>query len=334
MWKLWLEIIRTCNLPEDVRMADADFVSKWLVITRACVFSMTLTSGVMGGLIALAAVGHINWWFWLVTTLGIVLAHASNNLINDYFDYTEGMDISDDYPRALYSPHPIHSGWITKTQLMNAIILVNLADLIIAIYLAVQTGWEVFIFALAGLFISIFYVAKPVRLKYRGLGELGVFIIWGPLMIGGTFFVVTNGYMPSWVLAASIPYGLTVTTVLIGKHIDKIGPDRNHGIKTLPVALGYQQALFLNKILFVAFHLVVIILVLTGTLGVWVLLSLLALPRLINETWPKYSEPKPDNKPEGYSVWPLWFVSWAFRYNRRVGALFILGLILNWIIPL
>jgi len=334
MWKKWFEIIKGCNLPEDMQMEDADFISKWLVITRACVFSMTLTSAVIGGLIALAAVGSINWWFWLVTTIGIVVAHASNNLINDYFDYTEGADIAEDYPRALYSPHPIHSGWISKTKLMNAIILVNLVDLLIAIYLGVQTGWEVFLFALGGLFISVFYVAKPVRLKYRGLGELGVFIIWGPLMIGGTYFVVTNGTMPAWVLAASLPYGLTVTTVLIGKHIDKLQPDRNHSVKTLPVLLGFEQALFLNKILFIAFHVIVLILVLTETLGFWVLLSLFALPRLVQETWPRYSEPKPAQKPEGYTVWPLWYVSWAFRYNRRVGALFILGLLLNWIIPL
>ena len=332
MWKRWVTILQGCNLPDDLPMESADFVSKWLVITRACVFSMTLTSGIIGGLFALS-VGPVNWWYWFVALVGILLAHASNNMINDYFDFTQGTDESDDYPRGLYSPHPIRSGWVSKTKLMNAILIVNFLDLIIAIYLAVHIGWEIFIFALAGLFISVFYVAKPFQLKHKGLGELGVFIIWGPLMIGGVFFVV-NGSMPAWVLAASVPYGVTVTTVLIGKHIDKIRPDAQHGVKTLPVLLGEQQALFLNKILFIAFHLIVILLVLTDTLGFWVLLSLLAIPKLIKETWPKYSEPRPTEQPEHYPVWPLWFVSWAFRYNRRAGGLFILGLILNLIIPI
>ncbi len=332
MVRRWLDIIRTCNLPNGMAMAEADLVSRWLVITRACVFSMTALSGLIGGLLALS-LGPINWWFWLVALIGILLAHASNNMINDYFDYRSGSDQSEDYPRGLYSPHPIRSGWLTPTKLMNAIIVVNVIDLIIAIYLTVMVGWGIMLFALPGFLISVFYVAEPVKLKYRGLGELGVFLIWGPLMTGGVFYAV-SGFLPTWVLAASIPYGLTVTTVLIGKHIDKLVPDAKNGVKTLPVLLGEKQALFLNKILFIAFHIIVVILVLTQTLGAWVLLSLLTIPKLVNETWPRYSEPRPAEKPENYPVWPLWFVSWAFRYNRTAGGLFVLGLVLNLLLPL
>jgi 1,4-dihydroxy-2-naphthoate octaprenyltransferase len=76
-----------------------------------------------------------------------------------------------------------------------------------------------------------------LRLKRIGLGELGVFLVWGPLMIGGTFYA-TTGTLPGWVWLASIPYALLVSTVLIGKHIDKLKQDRARGIYTLPVLLG------------------------------------------------------------------------------------------------
>jgi len=76
MFKRWWTIIQTCNLPEGMTMEEADPVSKWLVVSRACVFSMTLTSGIIGGLIALSQ-GAINWWYWLVTIIGLTLAHAS-----------------------------------------------------------------------------------------------------------------------------------------------------------------------------------------------------------------------------------------------------------------
>jgi 1,4-dihydroxy-2-naphthoate octaprenyltransferase len=161
MLNRWLEIIRTCNLPEDMKMAEADVVSKWLVITRACVFSMTLTAGIIGGLLALSE-GAINWWFWLVAIVGIIVAHASNNMINDYYDYQFGTDTSDEYPRGLYSPHPIHSGWVTSSRLMLGILILNFIDLIIMIYLMVQVGWQILLFALIGLFISVFYVAESV----------------------------------------------------------------------------------------------------------------------------------------------------------------------------
>jgi len=179
----------------------------------------------------------------------------------------------------------------------------------------------------------VFYVAGPLKLKYRSLGELEVFLIWGPLMIGGVYFAVSQS-LPGWVFAAALPYGVTVATVLIGKHIDKREPDASNNVRTLPVLLGEDRALFLNKILFIAFHIIVVILVLTETLGPWVLLSLLAIPKLVNETWPRYSEPRPAEKPEGYPVWPLWFVSWAFRYNRAAGGLFVLGLVLNILLPI
>ena len=60
------------------------------------------------------------------------------------------------------------------------------------LFLTRSAGPLVIAFALAGLFISVFYVAPPIRLKHIGLGEPGVFIVWGPLMIVGTFFVATG----------------------------------------------------------------------------------------------------------------------------------------------
>ncbi len=332
MVKRWLEVLRTCNLPEGLKMHEADFISKWLVISRACVLSMTLISGVIGGLLALTQ-GPVNWWLWIVAVVGIVLAHASNNMINDYLDYRSGADVSEDYPRGAYSPQPLHSGWVTRTRLMAAILLVNLIDLVIAVYLAIVVGWEILIVAVLGLFISVFYMAEPINLKRRGLGELGVFLVWGPLMIGGVYFAVTGAF-PAWVTAASVPCGITVTTVLMGKHIDKIKPDTEHEVKTLPVRLGEEKALFLNQVLFVSFLVIVALLVLTGTLGLWVLLTLLAIPKLVRETWPRYSEPKPAEPPENFPIWPLWYTPWAFRYNRTAGGLFVLGLIVNLIIPL
>src|SRR5262249_15383706 len=156
-----------------------------------------------------------------------------------------------EYTRALYAPHPILSGLISKRGLLLAIAAVNLADLIIMIVLTEARGLPVVAFALARLFISVFYVAPPVKLKHHVLGEPGVAIVWGPLMIGGTYYV-TAGTMPAWVWLASLPYAITVTTVLIGKHVDKYDQDRAKGIHTLPVLLGKETSLRLNRTLMIA----------------------------------------------------------------------------------
>lgn len=322
----WRAVIDTANLPAG---AEMDVVSKWLIVTRAAVFSMTATSGLIGALLAVGA-GPVHYGYLALAIIGLVVAHAANNMINDYFDLEGGVD-SEGYVRTKYAPHPVLSGLISKTGLLIAIALVNLLDLGILLYLTEARGWGVAAFALLGLFISVGYVAPPIKLKHRGLGEPGVAVVWGPLMIGGTYFV-TTGAMEPWVLVASLPYALLVTTVLIGKHVDKFDADSAKGIRTLPVVLGRERSLFLNQQLMVSYFVLVLVLVLVGTLGVWTLLTFLALPRMW-EVIKVYNDPPPDEAPRGYPIWPLWYVAWAFTLTRRAGGLFVLGLIVNAFYP-
>lgn len=330
--KTWIEVLQGCNLPEGRKM---DIVSRWLILVRACVFSMTLVSGLIGGLLAAAAARsdpalRFDWLSFILAVVGILIAHAVNNMINDYFDLEGGVD-TDEYVRAQYAPHPVLSGMLTRAELRRAIIIANLLDVAIGAVLFLRHGWPVIVFAGLGLFISVFYVAPPLRLKHHGLGEFSVGLVWGPLMIGGTYFVTVGAL--SWpVIIASLPYALLVVTVLVGKHMDKFEIDRDKGIRTLPVLIGYQASRRLNQALMILFYVIIIVLVLAGSLGVWALLALLALPQLV-EVIKAFSQPRPAEPPPNYPVWPLWFVSLAFVHTRRAGMLFVLGLILNLIIP-
>ncbi len=263
----WKEILETANPPAN---RPLDTVGKWLVITRAAVFPMTIWSGLIGGLLAAEAArvhggAPVDWPLFLLAVVGLVLAHAANNMINDYFDTTGGID-TDDYVRALYAPHPILSGWVTKRQLTAAILTLNVIDVAIMLFLAYERGPLIIGFALAGLFVSVFYVAPPIRLKYHGLGEPGVFLVWGPLMVGGTYLAATGTIAP-WVLLASVPYALIVTSVLFGKHIDKIEADTKLGVRTLPVILGEARARVVGSWLMILFYPLSILLVLVGWVG-------------------------------------------------------------------
>jgi len=323
----WGEILRTQNLSSDKAM---DTVSRWLLITRASVFPMTIISGLIGGLLA-AGAPTANWLYFALAFVGLVSAHAANNMINDYFDLEGGVD-SEDYVRAQYAPHPVLAGLVSKKGLLLAIAAVNLLDLGILLLLTEARGWPVAAFALMGLFISVFYVAPPVKLKHHGLGEPGVFLVWGPLMIGGTYYV-TAGVLEPWVLVASLPYSILVTTVLMGKHVDKFDADSAKGIHTLPVLLGKERSLFLTQELFVFFFVLVLCLVLVGTLGVWTLLCFLALPR-VWKVLKVFNQPRPESEPPNFPIWPLWYVAWAFTVTRLAGGLFVLGLILDAIVPI
>ena len=322
----WVEVVSTCNLSPGRKM---DALSRWLLITRACVFPMTLFSALMGALLA-AAAGPVAWGALALCGIGLLVAHASNNMINDYFDTASGLD-SAEYPRAQYAPHPLLDGLVTRRGLRNAILGANAIDLAILIALASWRGPAVIAFAMAGLFISVFYVAPPVRLKHRGLGEIGVLLVWGPLMIAGTYFVAA-GTLPTRAWLGSIPYALLVMTVLIGKHVDKHDVDAARGIRTLPVILGTRASIRLNRALMVGFYVAVFALVAAKVLGPWSLLVFLSIPRLVR-VLRIYRRPRPEAPPPNYPLWPLWYVAAAMYLNRLTGALLVLGMALDWILP-
>ncbi len=316
-WKMALD---GCNVPN---IEQADGVTRWLVIARACVFTMSLTSGLIGLLIA-AEQDKVAWIPGLLSVLGVVIAHAANNLITDWGDVRQGVD-TEDYPRAQYSPHPILGGLTTPKGLLGAALMLNLVDAAIMLYLWTLRGPAIIWFAIAGLLLSLSYTTF---LKKAGLGELTALIVWGPLMIGGTAFAA-SGELPTlqtWML--TLPYGLVVASVLVGKHIDKIKDDKPRGVHSIPVVIGEQRAKALNKVTFILFYVLIIALVVLQYTGPWVLLTFLAVGRL-RETWKVYGEDKPKKAPEGWTVWPLWYVGWAMHFNRKAGEYFVLGLLLN-----
>ena len=248
----WGYALRTTNPPPD---GPVDFVTRWIVVTRAAVLPMTLFAGLVAALLAVGRPGFD--WRWLILAIvGILLAHTVNNLMNDLFDTQTGTD-SASYPRALYAPHPVLSGLVSRRTLLTAIAVVNLADLAILIVLTWARGWPVVAFALSGFLLSVAYTAPPVRLKKRGLGEPDVFVVWGPLMVCGTYYSAVGAV--GWnVLLASLPYGLLCTTVLMGKHIDKIPYDEPLGIRTLPVIFGEARARAVTLGMMVGFYLLVV----------------------------------------------------------------------------
>jgi 1,4-dihydroxy-2-naphthoate octaprenyltransferase len=307
-----------------------DGVTRWLVVTRAGVLPMTLTSGLIAVLLAAMAPADVSvdWLNVTLAVVGIVLAHLANNLMNDLADTQVGND-TENYPRALYAPHPILAGLVTKKQLLAGIAICQVLDLAIMITLIQRQDWWIAAFALGGLFLSWAYTAPPLRLKKIGLGELDVLVTWGPLMVGGVYYAGT-GTLPWQVLAAATVYALLPTSVLMGKHIDKLPYDLPTGTKTLPVLVGDRAARLITQGMIVGYYLGVVALVLVRALPWPALLTFVAVPRAV-KALRLFSQPKPTDAPPDNPVWPLWWAPIAFLHTRRAGGLLILGL-LGWAI--
>ncbi|MCS7012034.1 MAG: prenyltransferase [Chloroherpetonaceae bacterium] len=322
--QMWLKALRGIPRISKEEWDSLDIISRWLIATRSAVLVMTFTSAAIGGLLAYRA-GQFDWLLWGCVVIGLLLAHAANNLFNDLIDYLKGVDRGN-YFRAQYGPQPVEHGLLTvREQWLYAIVTLVLA-LIPGIYLVSVRGELVLQMLLLGLIFVIFYTWP---LKYIGLGELTVIVVWGPLMIGGGYYVVTGNW--DWnVVIAGMPYALGPTCVLFGKHIDKLESDKAKKIYTLPVILGERNARYAVLGMAVLQYVSVVYLVAIGFFSPAMLIVLFSLSTM-PAVWKFYRAPKPLTKPDDYdaNIWPLWFSAVIFMHNRRLGGLFLLGLLID-----
>ena len=325
---MWLKALRIIPHVSKEEWQKLDIISRWLIATRAAVLIMTFLSAAFAGIFAWRA-GAFDWGRWLLLAFGLVLAHATNNLLNDYTDYTRGVD-QDNYYRAQYGPQPLVHGLLTKRQLLTYAAVTGLAALACGIPLVLLSGWWTLLLLGLGIFFVLFYTWP---LKYIALGEITVLLVWGPLMIGGGYYAITGSW--DWsVVIASLPYALGVTGVIFGKHIDKYEADKERKIYTLPVVIGEKPARVILLGMLVLQYLFTFYLILSGFFT-WVMAAVLLAVPSFRRIWPMFKAPKPAEKPADFpDVWPNYFVAAAFLHNRSFGIWFLLALIVDSILKL
>lgn len=321
MWKKALSVIPEVSKEEWDRL---DVISKWLISTRAAVLIMTFISAALAGLFAWRD-GSFNFLPWLALAFGLIMAHASNNIFNDYTDFVRGVD-KDNYYRNIYGAQPIASGLMTQRQHLTYFAVTALVALALGLYLIWYAGFTPTAWILLGLgaFFLLFYTWP---LKGMAMGELAVLIVWGPLMIGGGYYVLTRQW--NWnVVIASLPYVFGVTTVIFGKHIDKLDMDREKRIHTLPVVIGEKASRYAVLAMMIAPYFFTVYLIAVKFFTPVMLIVFFAIP-LFLKIYPVFLKPKPKIRPEGQPGWPLYFVGYAFYNNRKFGSLFMFGLLLD-----
>ena len=325
MWQKALNVIPDVSKEE---WDQLDIVSRWLISSRAAVLIMTFLSAALAGIFA-ARDGGFHLVPWLALAFGLVMAHASNNIFNDFTDFVRGVD-KDNYFRTMYGAQPIASGLLTCRQHLTYFAATGLLALLAGLYLIAINGWDLTIWVLLGLgvFFVLFYTWP---LKYVAMGELAVLLVWGPLMIGGGYYVLVHRW--DWnVVIASLPYVLGVTTVIFGKHIDKVNIDRAKRIFTVPVLIGERAARYAVLSMMVLPYFIILYLIATHFFTPVMLIVLFAVPTFL-KTYPALLKPKPEKRPDGFADgqggWPLYFAPLGFVNNRSFGMYFLLGLILD-----
>jgi 1,4-dihydroxy-2-naphthoate polyprenyltransferase len=307
-----------------------DILSKWFVATRSAVGRITIYSGFIGGLLAWRTLHEagkpFNYLTWIILSLGLFIAHGTNNLLNDYVDFSRGID-KDNYFRTQYGVHPLAQGFWDKPTHLRWFFISGTLAFLSGVYAVLITHFAPIVLWLFGIgaFILLFYTFP---LKYIAIGELSIFLIWGPLMIGGVYFVLTGIW--SWsVILASIPIGATVVTINLGKHTDKLREDKGKGVNTLPVLVGETAARYITMFAIMAAYVILVYLVfITRYFTPLMLLVFFAVKPAWNAVR-RLSKPRPTAPPPGYPIWPRWFSTVCFVHNIAFGNFFVLGLLLD-----
>jgi 1,4-dihydroxy-2-naphthoate octaprenyltransferase len=327
MWSKALQGVLRISKEEWDRL---DLISRWLIATRAMALVLSFISAASAGLLALQA-GEFNFWVWLLLTVGLFMAHGTNNLLNDYTDYTRGVD-KGNYFRAQYGVQTLEHGLLSKRQLLTYAAVTGLIAVAAGMLLIWYRDRLTVTLMAVGAFFVLFYTFP---LKYIGLGEIALMLVWGPLMVGGGYYVLTGDW--DWnVTLAGLSYSLGVGAALMGKHIDKLDMDAAKHIRTLPVLLGDSLARTTTIALIILQYVLVGYLIIIGFFTPLMLIVFLSLPMFFRLVLPMYRHPRPAERPEDYpaDIWPLWFVASAFAFSRRFGMLFLGGLILDTILRL
>lgn len=184
--------------------------------------------------------------------VGILFALLGVEAFNEYFDSRLGTD------RVFELEQRPVPGYVFALGLAAFALAFALGC-----YLAMSRGVMIILFALLGFIIAAFYVGPPLRLAYRGLGELSIFLAYGPLMTLGSYYLQV-GRLDDFPLALSLVPGLLVFCVCLANEIPDYFQDRLVGKRNIVVRLGRQKALRLYRAALLGYFLVVAIGVASG----------------------------------------------------------------------
>jgi len=250
----------------------------WLLELRAPFFSAAVVPVLFGGAFAWWTDGAFDLGLLLITMAGTVSLHAGTNMINDYFDFKSGGDVINKArtPFSGGSPFLVEGVLNPRDVYLAAMISFGIGGAI-GLYLAWAISWWILPVGLAGGLLGFSYAAPKVNLAAHGIGEIAVGLGFGPLIVLGTYIVLT-GEVNGVSLVAGIPIGLLIGLVLYINQFPDMEADASVGKNHWVVRLGRKKASLGYPVIVGSAYGFAALLVLFGVLPVPALLFLLTLP--------------------------------------------------------
>lgn len=251
-------------------------VKLYFLETRPQFLLLAVILGILGTCMAWFD-GFFNIGEAALAGIGLILAHASCNAFNDYFDYRSGVDKATTVTPFSGGSGLIKQGLLTSREVLWIAIICLFIDIPIGLYFCIVKGWLLLPLIIIAAACVILY--SPVILKHHwpewspGLG-LGI------LPVLGMYFSQTGSY--TWnALIAAVPAGFLVHNLLLLNEFPDIEADKIDDRKTLPITLGRRNAAIFYTVFTILVYVWVAGAVILGRMPVFTLLALLTIPLAI-----------------------------------------------------
>lgn len=247
----------------------------WMLAARPRTLPAAVSPVMVGTAMAVAD-GKFEFMPAFAALMGALLLQIGVNLANDYFDFKKGIDTSE----RLGPVRVTQSGLIPPDRVRFAMMLIFGGALAVGLYLTSVAGWPVLAVGMACILASLAYSGGPFPLASHGLGDLFVFIFFGPVAVCGTYYVQALT-VTTQVLWLSMPVGFLITAIIVVNNLRDIPTDQKSGKNTLAVILGERGTRLEYLLLVIGAYIMPAAFFFSGGFSVWVLLPLISIPMSI-----------------------------------------------------
>ncbi|WP_404404492.1 1,4-dihydroxy-2-naphthoate polyprenyltransferase [Jeotgalibacillus malaysiensis] len=250
----------------------------WWQLTRPHTLTAAFVPVLLGTVLALNY-AEMDWLLFLAMLTASILIQAAANMINEYFDYVRGLDNENSVG---IGGAIVRNGVKPKTVINLAYTLFGVA-LLLGIYICVNSSWWIAVIGLICMAAAYFYTGGPVPIAYTPFGELAAGFFMGFVIILISFYIQT-GMINTIAMFVSIPVSILVGAILLANNIRDLDGDKENGRKTIAILLGRKYAIYFLASMFATAYGFVIILVITGAVTPWMLISFLSIPKAVKAT--------------------------------------------------
>jgi 1,4-dihydroxy-2-naphthoate octaprenyltransferase len=244
----------------------------WLLASRPQTLLVGIVPVVVGTAIAHGQ-GGFHLRAALAALLGAVAIQLGTNFANDLFDFKQGADTDE----RVGPPRAAQLGLLSTRALAVGMAICFAFATFVGTYLVARSGWPIVVIGVLSILSGIAYTGGPYPLGYNGLGDLFVFVFFGPVAVGGTAYVQL-GALPTVALVAAVPVGALATAVLVVNNTRDEKTDVRCGKRTLVVRFGHLFGVVEYALLLLSAYVAAALIPLLDLGSPWALLPWLSAP--------------------------------------------------------